>query len=235
MTPRDGADVAEGATIVAPTMKLSHKIPETPWRAKSSWSFRARMALPLVLGLSLFGFGEGLLVEAQWGATPWTVFAQGVSRHTHWSLGWSTAAISVVVLLGWLPLRERPGLGTLANLIIIAYVLDLASTNLAVPEASWLKVVYVVSAVLAIGAGSALYLTTGLGPGPRDGLMTGLHRRLRVSVVYVRLTLEACVLVAGWLMGGTVGVGTAFFAATIGFSFGANLRATELLVRRFAK
>jgi len=215
-------------------MKLSHKISNTPWRAKSTWSFRPRMALPLVVGLSLFGFGEGLLVQAQWGATPWTVFAQGVSRHTNWSLGWSTAAISVVVLLGWLPLRERPGFGTIANLVIIAYVLDVVSTNLAVPHAPWLKIIYVVGAVLAIGAGSALYLTTGLGPGPRDGLMTGLHRRLGVSVVYVRLTLELCVLIVGWMMGGTVGVGTAFFAATIGFSIGANLRVTELLVRRYA-
>jgi hypothetical protein len=215
-------------------MKLSHKISETPWRAKNTWSFRPRMALPLVVGLSLFGFGEGLLVQAQWGATPWTVFAQGISRHTNWSLGWSTAAISVVVLLGWLPLRERPGFGTIANLVIIAYVLDIVSTNLAVPHAAWLKIVYIVGAVLAIGAGSALYLTTGLGPGPRDGLMTGLHRRFGVSVVYVRLTLEVSVLVVGWLMGGTVGVGTAFFAATIGFSIGANLRVTELLVRKFS-
>jgi len=192
------------------------------------------MVLPLVLGLSLFGLGEGLLVQAQWGATPWTVFAQGVSRHTHWSLGWSTAVISLVVLLAWFPLRERPGIGTLANLIIIAYVLDLVSTNFAVPHVVWLKIIYVVGAVVAIGAGSALYLTTGLGPGPRDGLMTSLHRRFGVSVVYVRLTLEVSVLVIGWLMGGTVGVGTAFFAATIGFSIGANLRVTDQLVRRFS-
>lgn len=215
-------------------MKLSHKICDTPWRAENTWSLRPRMTLPLVAGLSLFGFGEGLLVRAQWGATPWTVFAQGLSLHTHWSLGWSTAAISVVVLLGWLPLRERPGLGTIANLVIIAYVLNLVSTTLAVPHAPWLKIVYIVGAVVAIGAGSALYLTTGLGPGPRDGLMTGLHRRLGVSVVYVRLSLEAGVLVAGWFMGGTVGVGTAFFAATIGFSIGAHLHATELVVRRFS-
>jgi uncharacterized membrane protein YczE len=230
----NGSNQKEGATNVLRTMKLSHKISETPWRAKSTWAIRPRMGLPLVVGLSLFGFGEGLLVQAQWGATPWTVFAQGVSRHTHWSLGWSTATISVVVLLGWLPLRERPGFGTIANLVIIAYVLDLVSTNLAVPHTAWLKIVYVIGAVLAIGAGSALYLTTGLGPGPRDGLMTGLHRRLGISVVYVRLSLEASVLVIGWLMGGTVGVGTAFFAATIGFSIGANLRVTELLVRRYA-
>jgi uncharacterized membrane protein YczE len=191
------------------------------------------MTLPLFLGLSLFGLGEGLLVQAQWGATPWTVFAQGVSRHTNWSLGWSTAVISLVVLVAWFPLRERPGFGTIANLIVIAYVLDLVSTNLAVPHAYWLKSIYVVGAVLVIGAGSALYLTTGLGPGPRDGLMTSLHRRLGVSVVYIRLTLEVTVLVVGWLMGGTVGVGTAFLAVTIGFSIGACLRVTESVASRF--
>lgn len=215
-------------------MKLSHKIPLTPWRAKSTWAFRPRMAVPLVLGLSLFGLGEGLLVLSQWGASPWTVFAEGVARHTHWSLGWSTAAISTVVLMLWFPLRERLGFGTLANVVIIAYVLDIVSTTFATPHAFWLKTACIVGAVLAIGAGSALYLTTGLGPGPRDGLMTSLHRRLGVSVVYVRLTLEACVLAVGWLMGGTVGVGTAFFAATVGFSIGANLNLTDWLVRRYS-
>jgi uncharacterized membrane protein YczE len=212
-------------------MQLSHKIPVTPWRATSTWAFRPRLFLPLVLGLSLFGLGEGLLVQAQWGATPWTVFAQGVSRHTHWSLGWSTAAISVVVLLAWIPLHEKPGFGTIANLIIIAYVLDIVSTNLAVAHADWLKIVYIVAAVAAIGVGSALYLTTGLGPGPRDGLMTSLHRRLGVSVVYVRLTLELAVLIIGWLMGGTVGVGTAFFAATIGFSIGLSLNILSRVIQ----
>lgn len=215
-------------------MKLSHTIPVTPWRAKSTWSFRPRMALPLVGGLVLFGLGEGLLVQSQLGATPWTVFAQGVARHTNWPLGWTTALVSAVVLILWLPLRERPGLGTVANLIIIAYVLDLVSTNLAVPHVLWLKASYVVGAVLVIGAGSALYLTTGLGPGARDGLMTSLHRRLGVSVVYIRLSIEATVLVIGWLMGGTVGLGTAFFAATVGFSIGANLNVLERAVKRYA-
>jgi len=214
-------------------MKLSHRIPVTPWRATNTWALRPRMTLPLLLGLSLFGLGEGLLVQSQWGATPWTVFAQGVSRHTNWSLGWSTAAISAVVLLLWFPLRERPGFGTIANLIIIAYVLDLVSTNLVVAHADWLKVVYVVSAVAAIGAGSALYLTTGLGPGPRDGLMTSLHRHTGISVVYIRLSIEVTVLVVGWFMGGTVGIATAFFAATIGFSIGASLNVLERVVGWF--
>jgi uncharacterized membrane protein YczE len=212
-------------------MQLSHKIPVTPWRAKNTWAIRPKMTLPLVAGLTIFGFGEGLLVQSQWGATPWTVFAQGIARHLHLSLGWATALVSCVVLLAWFPLRERPGLGTLANLVIIAYVLDVTTYVVAVPHGDVLKAVYVVGAVGVIGLGSALYLTTGLGPGPRDGLMTGLHRRLHKSVVYIRLTLEVIVLIVGWLLGGTVGVGTAVFAATVGFSIGASLNFVEWAVR----
>jgi uncharacterized membrane protein YczE len=212
-------------------MQLSHKIPVTPWRAKNTWAIRPKMTLPLVAGLTIFGFGEGLLVQSQWGATPWTVFAQGIARHLHLSLGWATALVSCVVLLAWFPLRERPGLGTLANLVIIAYVLDVTTYVVAVPHGDVLKAVYVVGAVGVIGLGRALYLTTGLGPGPRDGLMTGLHRRLHKSVVYIRLTLEVIVLIVGWLLGGTVGVGTAVFAATVGFSIGASLNFVEWAVR----
>jgi uncharacterized membrane protein YczE len=215
-------------------MKLSHAIPNTPWRATSTWTFRPRMFLPLFGGLSLFGFGEGLLVQSHWGASPWTVFAQGVALHLHIALGWSTALISCVVLLGWIVLRERPGLGTLANVVVIAYVLDITTYLLPVPTDPGLKILYIVGAVEVIGAGSALYLSANLGPGPRDGLMTGLHRRLGVSLVYVRLALEATVLVVGWFMGGTVGVGTAFFAATIGFSIGANIRLMEAIVQKFS-
>ena len=213
-------------------MKLSHRIPVTPWRATSTWGLRPRMLAPLVIGLTLFGIGEGLLVQSHWGATPWTVFAEGVSRHSHLSLGWSTAAISCVVLLAWFPLRERPGFGTVMNLIIIAYVLQVTTTLVSVPAGSLARAAFMVGAVVSIGIGSSLYLTTGLGPGPRDGLMTSLHRHLGVSVVYVRLTLEVAVLVAGWLLGGTVGVATAFFAATIGFSIGASLQIVDRIVRR---
>lgn len=215
--------------------KLSHKIPVTPWRASSTWGLRAATVLPLVLGLTLFGIGEGLLVVDKWGATPWTVFAQGVSAHTHLSIGWSTAAISTVVLLAWWPLRERPGFGTLANFAIIALVLNLTADLVPTPREGFLKVAFVIAAVAVIGIGSALYLTTGLGPGPRDGLMTSLHRRFGVSVVYVRLTLEILVLVVGWSLGGTVGVGTAFFAATIGFSVGMSLQATDRLVHWYQR
>lgn len=188
--------------------------------------------MPLVAGLTLFGLGEGLLVQSRWGATPWTVFAQGIARHAAIPLGWATALISCVVLLAWWPLRERPGVGTIANLVIIAFVLDVTANVVPAPASALVKAAFIVAAVLAVGMGSALYLTTGLGPGPRDGLMTSLHRRLGISVVYVRLTLEAVVLVVGWSLGGTVGIGTAFFASTVGFSIGLNLRALEWIVER---
>jgi uncharacterized membrane protein YczE len=188
------------------------------------------MVVPLFGGLAAFGFGEGLLVQSQWGASPWTVFAEGIAKHAQISLGWATALISCVALLAWILLRQRPGFGTISNLVIIAYTLDLTTYAVAVPHAVWLKVVYVLGAVLSVGVGSAFYLTCNLGPGPRDGLMTGLHRRFNVSVVYVRLSIEVVVLTIGWLLGGTVGIATAFFAATIGFSIGASLNVMERTV-----
>jgi hypothetical protein len=190
------------------------------------------MVAPLVGGLSLFGFGEGLLVASHWGATPWTVFAQGLGHRLGISLGWSTLVISSAVLLTWWPLREKPGFGTIANLIVIAYTLDVTAANVSTPSSWVIKAVLMVSGVAAIGIGSALYLTTGLGPGPRDGVMTSLHRRLGVSVVYVRLSIEVVVLIIGWLLGGVVGIGTAFFAGTIGFSMGLSLNIVDRLVTR---
>ena len=187
------------------------------------------MIAPLIGGLSLFGMGEGLLVASHWGATPWTVFAQGLARHLHVSLGWATILVSLGVLLAWWPLRERPGAGTLANLVVIATVLDLTASHVATPTSPAWRGALMVAGVAAIGVGSALYLTTGLGPGPRDGLMTSLHRRLGVSVVYVRLSLEVAVLLVGWSLGGVVGVGTAFFASTVGFAIGLSLRLLEVM------
>lgn len=190
------------------------------------------MVAPLVGGLAMFGFGEGLLVASHWGATPWTVFAQGLGHRLGISIGWATLLTSAVVMLAWWPLREKPGLGTIANLLIIAYALDLTAAHVATPSTNWLRAALMVSGVLSIGIGSALYLTTGLGPGPRDGVMTSLHRHLNVSVVYVRLSIEVVVLLLGWLLGGVVGVGTAFFAGTIGFSIGLSLNVLDRAVSR---
>lgn len=204
-------------------MKLSHRVPDFAWRARTTWSLRPILVLPLLLGLGIFGVGEGLLVQSNWGATPWTVLAQGLARHLGWPIGWTTALISLVVLSLWLPLRERPGLGTIANLVVIASVLDLTVAHVGIAKSTFTSATDTLVGIALIGAGTSMYLTTGLGPGPRDGLMTSLHRRLRVSVVYVRLTLEACVLLVGWILGGTVGIATVLFATSIGFSIGVSL------------
>lgn len=212
--------------------KVSHSIPATPWRAASTWAIRPRMVLPLIGGLVSFGIGEGLLVVAHWGCAPWTVFAQGLSKQLHLSIGFSTALISCAVLLAWIPLKEKPGLGTLANLALIASALDVTVAVVGRHHSLGLRMVFVGVALEAIALGSALYLTTGLGPGPRDGLMTSLHRRLGISIVYVRAGIEGTVLVAGWLLGGVVGIVTAIFALSIGFAIGWNLRIVASLATR---
>lgn len=214
-------------------MKMTHTIPVTPWRASSTWSIRFSTALPLVFGLTLFGIGEGLLVQSHLGATPWTVFAQGLCKHSPLSIGWATFCISTAVLLLWIPLKERPGFGTLANIAIIALMLDVTTLVVPAPHLLVWRFVFIVLAIAVIGFGTSLYITTGLGPGPRDGLMTSLHRRTGVSVVYVRLTIEGTVLVIGYLLGGTVGIGTAAFALLIGFSIGLNLQLLSKLTSRY--
>lgn len=158
------------------------------------------------------------------GNTPWTVLAQGVSRHSPLSIGEATLAISVAVLVGWIPLRERPGLGTLANALVIALAIDVMLAVLPTPAATAGRLAEMASAIACIGAGSGLYLTTWLGPGPRDGWMTGIARRTGWPIAGVRLSLELVVLVAGYLLGGRVGVGTVVFALTIGYAVAASMR-----------
>jgi len=164
----------------------------------------------------LFGTGEALLVASHLGNTPWTVLAQGVSRHSPLSIGESTFAISVVVLVLWVPLRERPGLGTVLNAIVIAVAIDVMLDSLPQPRPNALRLAEVIGGIAAIGIGSALYLTTQLGPGPRDGWMTGIARRTHWPIASVRLGIEISVLVVGFLLGGRAGIGTVLFALTIG-------------------
>jgi uncharacterized membrane protein YczE len=172
----------------------------------------------LILGLSIFGFAEGLFVASGIGNSPWVVFAQGLSLKTGLDIGVTTFIISATVLLLWIPLREKPGLGTIANMIVIALVLDLTvrffppATNLAQ------SIALVAVGVLLVGLASTLYITTRLGPGPRDGLMTSLHNKTGIRVSRVRLSLELVVLTVGWSLGGTVGIGTVVFALGIGRS-----------------
>jgi uncharacterized membrane protein YczE len=182
----------------------------------------------LLTGLWLFGSGEALLVASHLGNTPWTVLAQGLSRHSPLSIGGATLVISAVVLLGWLPLREALGLGTLANAVVIAVAIDAMLRVLPQPSSAPGRLGEVAAAIGCIGLGSGLYLTTWLGPGPRDGLMTGIARRAGWSIAGVRLSLELTVLVAGYLLGGRAGIGTVVFALTIGYAVTTAMR---LLVR----
>ncbi|MDQ3538798.1 MAG: hypothetical protein M3415_08395 [Actinomycetota bacterium] len=188
--------------------------------AASRWRATPAQLLRLLAGLWLFGTGEALLVTAGLGNTPWTVLAQGVSLHAPLSIGTATLVIGLLVLCGWLPLRERPGLGTVSNVVVIAVAIDVMLPLLAVPPAMAARAAVLLCGLLVIGAGSGLYLSAELGPGPRDGWMTGLHGRFGWPLSSVRLGIETAVLAAGWALGGTVGVGTAVFALLIGPAVG---------------
>ena len=186
----------------------------------------------LVGGLWLFGTGEALLVASHLGNTPWTVLAQGVSRHSPLSIGAATFAISVVVLLLWIPLRERPGLGTVLNAVVIAVAIDVMLDWLPKPAANGWRLTEVVGGIVAIGVGSALYLTSELGPGPRDGWMTGIARKAHWPIASVRLGIEVAVLVAGFFLGGRVGIGTVLFALTIGYAVATAIAFVDGVARR---
>lgn len=199
--------------------KPSRVVPLTPWTAKSKWSLAPVRLLILFFGLTIFGFGEALLIQSTLGNSPWAVLSQGLSKHTPLSLGWSTFIISIVVLLLWAPLKQWPGFGTLANIVMIAFALQIGTDWFPIQHHNMaIRFLYVIAGIAVIGIGSALYITCGLGPGPRDGLMTGLHRVTGIRVGRVRLTLEVIVLSIGWLLGGRVGIGTLMFALFIGNS-----------------
>ncbi len=202
----------------------ARSVPVTRWRATSRWKASPSTLAILLGGLWIFGTGEALLVDSQLGVSPWTVLAEGVYEQTGIGIGWATFFISLTVLLLWIPLRERPGLGTIANAVVIALALGVTAPLLPAPQAAGWQAIEVISGIALIGLGSGLYLTCGLGPGPRDGWMTGVHQRTGAPVAAVRALIELSVLVAGWALGGTVGIGTVAFALFIGPSVGYGLR-----------
>ena len=208
-----------------------HKtVPITPWRAKSLWDLSFARVLILFFGLALFGFGDALVVQSNLGNTPWTVFAQGLSFKTGLSLGWTTFYTGFVILLIWIPLRERPGFGTISNIVIISACIQ-AGVEIFPLQSTFLGgVASALVGIALVGIGSALYITCGLGSGPRDGLMTGVHNRIGVRVGRVRLCIEVTVLIIGAFLGGRTGLGTALFAVLIGqtvaISFGVVARLT---------
>ena len=202
------------------TLLRPHRtVPQTSWTATNQWSVTPVRLLILLFGLSIFGFGEALLIQSTLGNSPWAVLSQGLSKHSPFSLGWSTFLISIVVLLGWIPLKQRPGLGTLTNMVVISLMLQIGTDIFPIEHHTmWIRFAYVFAGIALIGCGSAFYITCGLGPGPRDGLMTGIHRKTGVRVGRVRLILEVIVFSVGWACGGRVGIGTLCFALFIGNS-----------------
>lgn len=170
----------------------------------------------LLFGLVLYGIGCAVTVAAGLGVDPWTVFAQGVARVTGIGIGWVTNLVGVGVLLLWIPLRQKPGVGTIANILLVGTSLQLAVGVLPHPDELWLQALMLVGGVVLVAVASGLYIGANFGPGPRDGLMTGLNGRFGWPIWACRLTVEGSVLVLGWLLGGTVGIGTVVFALGIG-------------------
>ena len=199
-------------------LKPHRTVPVVPWTAKNRWDLSFKRVLILFFGLAVFGLGDGLIIQSGLGNAPWSVLAQGISLRTPLSVGAATFLISAIVLLLWIPLKERPGFGTIANILVIATAIDIGIAFIPHPDIFLLKLSYVLVGILLVGTGSALYITCGLGPGPRDGWMTSLHRRTGAPVGRVRLIIEVVVLILGALLGGTLGLGTALFALFIGYS-----------------
>ena len=212
-------------------LKPHRTVPVVPWTAKSRWDLSFKRVLILFFGLALFGLGDGLIIQSGLGNAPWSVLAQGISLKSGLPIGTSTLIIGSLVLALWIPLRERPGFGTLSNIIIISLFVEIATNIFPKQEKLVPGLIFTLVGIAMVGIGSSLYITCGLGPGPRDGAMTGLHQRTGVRVGRVRLGLEVVVSIAGALLGGTLGLGTLLFALLIGqsvaISFGVLARLTS--------
>ena len=200
-------------------LKPSKTVPRAPWSAgESNWKASPKTYLVLVTGLWIFGTGEAALVASSAGQSPWVVFAEGISKVSGITIGEATALTSFVVLLAWIPLRMKPGAGTILNAIVIALALEVMIPVYPDPKSQLSQLGLVLLGIALAGLGSALYISSHLGTGPRDGLMTGLHYKTGKPVARIRLTIEVAVLTIGWLIGGTVGIGTLMFALLIGYS-----------------
>ncbi|CAB4643786.1 unannotated protein [freshwater metagenome] len=218
-------------------LKPSRTIPHTPWRAESTWSlglgrYHFERLLILIFGLTIFGLGDAFLIMSTLGNSPWTVLAEGISLNTPLNIGESTFIISVFILLLWIPLRQKPGFGTLANIVVIATAIELGLHIIPSTENLSLQLFYIFVGITLVGFGSALYITCGLGTGPRDGLMTGLHYKTGVRVGRVRLGIEIIALSVGALLGGSLGIGTALFALLIGQSVAISLGVVDRITSK---
>ena len=194
------------------------KIPKVKWSSEKPFNFKPKFStfFFLCFGLSLFGLGEGLLIVSFTGASPWSVLAQGISLNVNLSIGTITLLISIAVLILWIPLGQKPGMGTIFNALIIAIMIDLCIKYVPTPSNYIHQLLLAVISVIMVGIGGGIYLVSNLGAGPRDGLMIGLQKLTNFPIAVVRATLEISVVSIGWYLGGTVGIGTLLFAFGIG-------------------
>ena len=193
-------------------------IPKVSWSSNEPLNLKPKLStfFFLCFGLTLFGIGEGLLLVSFTGASPWSVLAQGISHYVDLSIGTITFFISLFVIFLWIFLKQKPGMGTVLNAIIIAAMIDICLKHVSTPESFELKIFLAIFAVIITGVGSGIYLVANLGPGPRDGLMTGIQKKTNFPIASVRAFLEISVVSIGWYLGGTVGIGTLLFAFGIG-------------------
>ena len=194
------------------------KIPNLTWSSSNPLNFKPNIKtlVFLLLGLSLFAIGETLLITANQGVSPWTVLAQGISFQTNLSIGFTTFIVSLIVLILWYPLKQKPGLGTILNIVLISIIIDLTIPILPYPKSFLFQIIQSIIAVFIVGLGSGFYLTANLGPGPRDGLMTGLQSLTNQPIALIRTIIEVSAVGLGFYLGGIVGIGTLLFAFGIG-------------------
>ena len=201
------------------------KIPRLSWSSKSPRNLKPsfKTLFLLCLGLAIFGLGEGLLIISTIGASPWNVLHQGLYFNLGFSIGTWAFLVSLIVLLLWFFLEEKIGIGTILNFIIIAIMIDLSVYFFEAPESLINKFLLGITSVLLVGLGSGIYLVARLGPGPRDGLMTGLQKKTDFSIASIRGSIEVFVVVCGWSLGGIIGSGTLLYALGVGPSVALGL------------
>lgn len=199
-------------------LKPAKEVPVTWWSSTDPMEPRPKPSTLLILcvGLWIFGTGDAVIVAAGVGNTPWTVLAEGIALMTDRTIGQATFFVSVAVLLLWIPLREKPGIGTILNAVLIAVAIEYMLPVLPTPEGGLESLLQVIGGIALVGIGSGIYLTANLGPGPRDGWMTGMRRVSGYPIGNVRAAIEISVVAIGWSLGGTVGIGTVIFAVMIG-------------------
>ncbi|MDA9610320.1 hypothetical protein N9S65_00955 [Pseudomonadota bacterium] len=209
-------------------------VPIASWSSEKPLNFSPSPITVLILcfGLTLFGLGESLIITAGAGMSPWTVLAEGLSISTNLSIGTLTFLISLAVLLLWIPIKQMPGIGTLFNVIIIAAVIEWSLPFLPHPEHYGLKILQAFIGTLLVGFASGIYLIANLGPGPRDGLMTGFQRITGFPIAWVRASIEIVVVTIGWTLGGSIGLATIIFAFGIGPAVSVGLFCISAIVKK---